>query len=205
MKMKEPMKIFCIGFQKSGTTSLGEAFSALGYRICGVSHELLPSLKLKDYTYLQEIVNQHDVCKDNPWPVLYQQLDDFYPASKFILTLRDESAWIKSVVNHFGKTPSAMLEFIYGVPYPLGHEELFLQTFRKHNSDVINYFKNRPADLLVIDLEDGNNWEKICAFLNIPVPAIPFPHVNKGAYSPIAKIGKYIWKRIRARWRDIRG
>ena len=198
-------KIFCIGFQKSGTTSLGAAFSALGYRVCGVTHELLPSLKLKDYSLLQEIVDQYDVCKDNPWPVLYRQLDQLYPGSKFILTIRDESSWIKSVVNHFAKTPSAMVEFIYGVPFPVGNETLFLKTYHQHNVDVQAYFQDRPNDLLVIDLEKGNNWEKICTFLDIPVPSIPFPHVNKGAYTPIGKITKYIWKRIRARWRDLRG
>ena len=34
MRTADP-KIFCIGFHKTGTTSLGQALEALGYRVCG--------------------------------------------------------------------------------------------------------------------------------------------------------------------------
>ena len=196
-------KIFCIGFQKTGTTSLGNAFSMLGYRVCGVCHELLPYLEKNDYHHLSEIVSQYDVFRDNPWPVLYRQLDMMYPGSKFILTIREESAWIKSVMNHFRQTPSSMLKYIYGHSYPSGHEEMFLETYQKHNEEVLAYFEKRPEDLLVIDLEEGNIWVKICGFLNIPIPDIKFPHDNKGAYTRVGRIRKYIWKRVRARWRDL--
>ena len=196
-------KIFCIGFQKSGTTSLEKAFRLLGYKVCGVTHELIPELQKKNFDALNRIVVQYDVFRDNPWPVIYKELDARFPGSKFILTVRDEAAWIKSVVNHFDHTPSKMLEFVYGVPYPAGNEELFLLTYRNHNADVQAYFKERPNDLLVIDLEEGNNWEKICSFLNIPVPGVAFPHENKGAYTKVGKVKKYFWKRIRARWRNL--
>ncbi len=37
-----------------------------------------------------------------------------------------------------------------------------------------------PAkQLLEFDLKDG--WEPLCSFLNVPVPDVPFPHVNDGA------------------------
>jgi len=195
-------KIFCIGFQKTGTTSLGEAFEKLGYKVCGVYHELLPALVKGDFQKINDVVEPYDVCKDNPWPVVYQQLDQYFPGSKFILTIRNEAAWIKSVVNHFDSKPSDMIRYIYGVPFPVGHEEIFLNRYRKHNQDVIDYFKNRPGDLLIMDLEKEDVWGKLCPFLQIPIPSFPFPHANKGAYTKAGKGWQYVWKRVRARWRD---
>jgi hypothetical protein len=48
-----------------------------------------------------------------------------------------------------------------------------------HNSDVIDYFRGRPKDLLVIDITREGNWEPICSFLDEPVPASAFPHANR--------------------------
>jgi hypothetical protein len=33
-----------------------------------------------------------------------------------------------------------------------------------------------PAQLLIY--ESGEGWEKLCAFLGVPVPATPYPKVN---------------------------
>ena len=198
------MKIFCIGFQKTGTTSLGIAFEKLGYRVCGVCHELLPDLIKGNLDNIKEFVDTCDVFKDNPWPVLYRELDTMYPGSTFILTMRNESDWIRSVVNHFASTPSEMLRYIYGVPYPEGHKDVFLNRYRQHHTEVLAYFKDRPSDLLVLDLETGNPWEKIAPFIGIDIPAFPFPHANKGAYTRLGKMRKYLLKRIRARWRNFR-
>jgi hypothetical protein len=34
-----------------------------------------------------------------------------------------------------------------------------------------------PERLLVFDVADG--WEPLCAFLDVPVPRQPFPHLNE--------------------------
>jgi hypothetical protein len=57
---------------------------------------------------------------------------------------------------------------------------------------------------LIIDLEKENAWSKICPFLEIPVPSFSFPHANKGAYTMLGKGWQYVWKRVRAKWRDRR-
>ena len=38
------------------------------------------------------------------------------------------------------------------------------------------YFRNRPADLLVINIAEGEGFEKLAPFLSRPIPAEPFPH-----------------------------
>ena len=190
-------KIFCVGFQKTGTTSLGAALEILGYKVCGVRYDLIPAIKENNWTHIDEVISQHDAFKDNPWPVIYKSLDEKYPGSKFILTIRDEPAWIKSLVNHFGTTPSVMQDFIYEKEYPKGNEELYIDVYRKHNQDVKTYFEKRPGDLLIIDLTHEKKWDRICHFLSIPIPGSDFPHENKGKYTFIGKLMKYGKKKSR--------
>lgn len=91
-------KIFNIGFPKTGTTSLNSALSALGFRSI---HNPKPFRRLT----MQGIYH----FDDDDWQALtnfgehcYPQLDQAYPHSKFILTVRDEQAWLKSWQKQIG-------------------------------------------------------------------------------------------------------
>ena len=53
-----------------------------------------------------------------------------------------------------------------------------LDVYNRHNEAVMNHFKDRPNDLLVVDFTQGAGWDELCAFLGHPVPAAPFPHAN---------------------------
>ena len=46
-------------------------------------------------------------------------------------------------------------------------------------NDIKEYFKDRPGDLLVMNICEGEGWEKLCPFLGVPIPNEPFPNVNK--------------------------
>ena len=48
-----------------------------------------------------------------------------------------------------------------------------------HNQEVIEYFKDRPNDLLVINLKEPNGYEKFCIFLGIEDSNGKFYHLNK--------------------------
>ena len=178
-----PQKIFGIGFHKTGTSTLGEALHLLGYKVCDVRKKLVKTLFIGDLKPVFKIVDNYDAFEDNPWPLLFKELDAHYPNSKFILTLREPQSWLKSVVNHFGKDQTEMRKWIYGVGFPLGNERIYLQRYQQHNAGVLEYFKERPKDLLVLDWAKGEGWEKLCKFLNFPIPDLPFPHANRGNYS----------------------
>lgn len=55
---------------------------------------------------------------------------------------------------------------------------VFLERYRRHNREVMDYFKDRPSDLLVMDMDDGAGWPELCGFLGVPVPAEPYPDVS---------------------------
>lgn len=191
------MKIIGVGFQKTGTSSLDAALKELGYKVLGHRTDLAKDLFEGKIDKVLKITEDYDAMQDNPWALLYKELDKKYPGSKFILTIRNEEKWIKSVVNHFGTSNTEMRRWIYGVGHPEGNENLYLERYRAHNKEVKKYFENRQEDLLILEWEKGDGWEKLCSFLNKPVPNKEFPHTNKGIYSKKDKMIINIKAKIR--------
>ena len=190
-------KVFCIGFHKTGTTSLGRALTRLGYRVTGSFGTKDPDIVAKVHALAYAKVRQYDAFQDNPWPVLYRELDAQFPGSKFILTRRPSDAWIRSQVRDFARTETPMRRWIYGedAGHPEGNESTYIARYERHNREVLEYFKDRPHDLLVIDLPNDDGWTRLCAFLGVPVPAEPFPHANKASLSRALKNAFKKWGR----------
>ena len=174
-------KVFGIGFHKTGTSSLGTALTLLGYRVAGVQGIWDPNIASKVHEIAFSVADQFDAFQDNPWPVLYRELDKRYPGSKFILTLRSTQEWIASVVQHFGSETSPMREWIYGVGNPLGNESIYVSRYETHNMQVIDYFKERPGSLLQMHITEGDGWRELCPFLELEMPDCEFPDVNKAS------------------------
>jgi hypothetical protein len=171
-------KVFGIGFHKTGTTSLADALSHLGYRITGPNEVDNPNIAQEVYELAFDLANRFDAFQDNPWPVLYRELDERFPGSKFILTLRPTHDWIRSMVNHFNEDETPMRKWIYGVGCPKGNEDIYIARYERHNREVMDYFKNRRQQFLFLNITAGEGWAKLCPFLGEPIPAIPFPCSN---------------------------
>ena len=171
-------KVFGIGFHKTATTSLANALSYLGYRVTGPNWVDHPDIADTVYDLAFDLASRFDAFQDNPWPVLYKELDRKFPGSKFILTLRPSDEWIRSVVNHFNEEETPMREWIYGVGCPKGNENVYIARYERHNREVLEYFKDRSEQLLVLNITVGEGWTKLCPFLGKPIPAIPFPCAN---------------------------
>lgn len=174
------MKIFCIGFHKTGTTSLSKALKILGYKVKGPFGVRDKNIQKNALSKAKSFVPKFDAFQDNPWPILYKEMDNLYPESKFILTIRDNDSWIKSQIKYFGTAETEMRKWIYGFGSPVNNEQVYLETYKNHNKSVITYFKDRPNDILVMKLEQDFNWPTLCDFLNISdIPDSPFPYLNK--------------------------
>jgi hypothetical protein len=172
-------KVFCIGFHKTGTKSLAVALRTLGYRVTGPNGVRDPDIGKNVYAMAFDLAEHFDAFQDNPWPIIYKELDEKYPGSKFVLSLRNSDSWIKSQVRHFGISETPMRKWIYGVGCPQGNEKIYVRRFEAHNEDVLDYFKRRPNDLLVMNLATGDGWEKLCPFLDKIALGLPFPHANR--------------------------
>ncbi|MEH6551792.1 MAG: sulfotransferase [Pseudomonadales bacterium] len=174
-------KVFCIGFHKTGTSSLAAALSALGYRVAGHIGVLDPDIAKNVYPMTKYFAERYDAFQDNPWPIIFKDLDKEYPDSKFVMSIRDSNSWIESQVKHFGSEVTPMREWIYGVGCPLGNESVYIRRLEQHNNEVMEYFAHRPKDLLVMDFSKGDGWKELCTFLGHENPNIPFPHHNKAS------------------------
>jgi hypothetical protein len=183
-----PTRIFGIGLHKTATTSLHVALKILGYDSAhwegtpwsrAIWEEVTSNGKSKT-------LEEHYALCDLPIGLLYKELDEAYPGSKFILTTRNEDEWVRSVENHWNPNINPFRKTWDSEPFThkMHHllyqqktfnKEVFLDRYRKHNSDVIEYFKHRPNDLLVMPMSLGAGWKELCSFLGDPVPATEYP------------------------------
>lgn len=187
------IKIFGIGLEKTGTTTLQHCLKYLGYSNEGCGLKLLRQIKEGDFTETFSIVDRYDSFADWPWPLIYQELDKRYPHAKFILTTRkDSSTWLNSlkkfVKQRKGSPESRKL--IYGYEMPFGHEQEYIAFYKGHNQQVREYFIARSDDFLEVCWETGSDWRQLCDFLGKEIPDIAFPHANKTPSTSSYMIGK---------------
>jgi len=172
-KKKQTPLVFCIGFSKTGTTSIDKALYILGYNPIHWPNAHIKPRKGWIY-YIKK--SPFDAFSDAPiyFSGFFRELDKEFPNSKFILTVRNPESLIKSWENYFSNAP-----------WNLESEEeknRLINDYNIHKREVLEYFKNKPTQLLVFNVIDGDGWEKLCKFLNKPIPNVPFPHKRKSAY-----------------------
>ena len=92
------MKYFGIGLSRTGTKSLYKAFKLMGFNS-------------KHYLPPRREVSRYDFVNDLPIPMRYKKLDQKFPGSKFIYTVRDTEAWLKSCKVHFSKKDPKLFSF----------------------------------------------------------------------------------------------
>ena len=180
--MTAPPKIFCIGFHKTGTTSLYAALTQLGFRVSGAIGDswTADEIRARGAQFCIDTMENFDAAEDMPWPHFFRELDEAFPGSKFILTVRDPDAWFTSLDNHFGHQETELNAFAYGRDSARahGHKDHWIATYEAHNARVRDYFQARPGDLLEMNLAEGDGWEKLCQFLDRTAPETPFPVKN---------------------------
>ena len=183
-------KVFGIGWAKTGTTTLGRCFEILGLRHQGQDLGLIEDLARGDLSRVLAVASAADGFEDWPWPLLYRELDLAFPGSRFVLTVRDPARWILSYGNMLrnqgeaGPGLNSIRRQIYGLPFPEVTAAQLTERYEGHNRAVMDYFRERPGDLLVADWERGDGWPQLCGFLQLPIPETPLPHENRGRYTP---------------------
>ncbi|WP_127844465.1 sulfotransferase family protein [Psychroflexus aestuariivivens] len=183
MNTQTKPKVVCIGWHKTGTSTMGDALLSLGYKVIGAREDLAYSLLEENIQPALTVADDFEALQDVPWAALFKELDQAFPNSKFILTTREEQAWLNSAKKHFKDGNFKLHEWLYGNGVLEGNEDLYLKRYRAHYEEVKAYFKDRPDDLIVMDFKQGDSWEKLCSFLNQPIPKKAFPHSNKGKHN----------------------
>jgi hypothetical protein len=178
-------KVFGVGLSKTGTSSLCEALQVLGYRsVHNPTDDNSINALLTGRLRCPAIESNDAVC-DIVFSRHFRELDRLYPGSMFILTTRERSAWHKSCARHWSARSvrrdhlwnEDLVDFnVYGTA--IYQERLFDDTYESHRSSVIDYFKDRPKQLLCMDICAGDGWHQLCGFLGNKIPLIAFPHIR---------------------------
>jgi hypothetical protein len=97
-------KLFCIGYNKTGTTSLEHVLKLLGYSMPNQMEQeikLVRQVLSGNFDPLLKLCDNFDAFQDMPFSqgVLFAQLDCLFPGSKFILTVRDSDEWFDSLIR----------------------------------------------------------------------------------------------------------
>lgn len=182
-------KIFCIGLSKTGTSSLAEALKILGYKpihypSTNKFKKFYSAILAENPSSLKEVLpglSEFNAFADIPFTILYKEYYKRYPNAKFILSIRDEKDWILSTEKHFkNKTIGIQAEIrkkVYGANS--FDKEKFLESYRNHNKEVEDFFKDKKEKLLIFNLCKNPSWEPLTNFLGKEIPKKEFPHKNK--------------------------
>ncbi|MCK5581988.1 MAG: sulfotransferase [Candidatus Omnitrophica bacterium] len=177
------MKIFCIGMFRTGTTSLGYALETLGYKTLhgpwwsdGMLKDPFyekPQMWPPYYSLIKSTIKNYEAFEDYPWMYLYEECDKWFPDAKFILTIRDPERVVASTINQYGSSGRPL--------WKMPSRNKIIKRYLTHFYRVVNYFRSKK-NLLIMNLEAGDGWNKLCPFLDVNEVNLEFPHRNKGNY-----------------------
>jgi hypothetical protein len=201
-------KIFGIGFYKTGTTTLFEALRILGYHtVNGDKPGSYPGAD-DGATLIRQIdagdcrlatFDMFDAFTDNPYFRIWREIYAQFPDAKYVLTVRDEAAWISSCVSFYrDRRIRPMRVWMFGNHADPSRDEesrqAWLDAYRAHNAAVREFFVSRPGQYLELDPTNEPGWDRLCAFLGAPIPAQPWPHANARKHN---RPWRNLWRRLR--------
>ncbi|KAI9031842.1 P-loop containing nucleoside triphosphate hydrolase protein [Phycomyces nitens] len=202
-----PLKIIGAGYGRTGTNSLRLALETLGYRthhmVCLMSDSTQdPFIWKRAFdnpdSYLDEwesVYGKYNAAIDWPTATTYKQLMKKYPDAKIILTVRSAESWYKSMCStifkllendndsqnteHMNRILALQRSSILGGYLKedlskVRNKEELCRLYDEHTKEVKQFVP--PENLLVLELGEG--WDRLCKFLEVPVPGIPYPNTN---------------------------
>jgi hypothetical protein len=182
-----PGKVFGVGLPKTGTKTLGCCFKQLGFKHRSYDMDMAVQVKRGELEKVLAQAEKYETFEDWPWFLIYRELDQRFPNSKFVLTLRkDTESYGASLMKHHARQGIGRKDFakphwwddVFGFAPDQWNYEKSIERYERHNRQVLEYFQDRTNDLLVVCWENGDGWDKLSEFLNKPCPDEPFPHLN---------------------------
>lgn len=185
-------KVFVIGFNKTGTTSLTNFFKKNNISAChwkggNLAINIVKNIRslndplsgYEEYTVFTDM--EYVSHGDHPLVEGYKYFKDIYawhPDAKFILNTRDVEKWIASREKHGNYIERYRRH--YGVGTLEEVRNLWRIDFYSHHAEVIRFFHDKPGKLLIFNIEKDSN-EKLVEFLgdDYSIKNFDIPHSNK--------------------------
>lgn len=197
------MQIIGPGFGRTGTLSLKAALEQLGFDPCYHMIEVLthPS-HIATWQAAADgqpvdwvsFLGGYKAALDYPQAHFYKELMAAFPNAKVVLTVRDADRWYESTRETIYRGSALPAWLTHILPPYRGFERMVQDTVWQrifhgrfedrqyaigvYNAHIAEVKASVPAQkLLVFDVKQG--WAPLCAFLGVPIPTGPFPHVNE--------------------------
>lgn len=191
------LQVIGAGLGRTGTMTLKAALEQLGFGPCHHMIEVIQHPE-QDATWLAAVngeavdwdsfLAQYRSSVDFPSCHFYKELAARYPAARVILSRRDPKKWYSSISKTIFEvtrsiesddqprdTHSQLLMRLMEVTFQGRYdEEHVIAAYERHSAEVVQVIPKEQ--LLVFEPEQG--WEPLCRFLEVPVPAVPFPFTN---------------------------
>ncbi|KAJ8655107.1 hypothetical protein O0I10_009142 [Lichtheimia ornata] len=203
-----PLKVIGAGYGRTGTDSLRTALNILGFNCFHMRSVMMDNVDRHPEVFTDAFLHPEkpvdwdmlyegfDAAVDWPTVSFVDRLMKHYPDAKIVLTDRDADSWYRSVkstlfslVSEGRRDYDSMSEYMKRVrkmgevlildgalydPEKFNDEEAIKAMFNAHVEWVK---KNVPSDRLFI-MQLGEGWERLCKFLDVPVPDVPYPSAN---------------------------
>lgn len=175
-------KVFFIGFNKTGTTSIHQFFEKQGYasfhhsKVFDKKRQFLGKVIKDNFDKNQQLlkgIDSEQIYSDfcfSTKDVYYEAnknfrlLDQQYPNSYFILQTRNEDDWIRSRFLHKSKKEDFYLRSMKALGMSKEELEKFWRSNRRTlHAEIIHYFR-RSKNFLIFDI-DNDPVDKIIKFL----------------------------------------
>jgi hypothetical protein len=190
-----PLKAIGTGFGRTGTDSMREALTILGFGPC---HHMLEVMANEEQKRRWRVLAQggapdwdrlfegYSSCVDWPSAHYWRELVRYYPEARVILTYRSPESWWesfeKTILVGIGKStdPESLGLALIAKQVFGGRPQDRANAIAVYEANVEAVLATVPADrLLVHNLGDG--WAPLCAHLGVPVPSQPYPSRNSAS------------------------
>ena len=192
-------KVFAIGHFKTGTTSYSQAMRLLGMVDLHFPRRYVAQLNATGAVFWapgwwlpsgrsggERWLPLSWDSMSNVNEVEYEECDEVYPDSKFVLTTRSVDSWLPSIRKHMMTPwPGRLRELfhgrflkIFGCSCSIEEfdEAHFRRVFEEHGEAVRDYFSGSKSNqLLVLELESSDKMERLGKFLD---KSVPYPKTN---------------------------
>jgi len=159
-------RVFGIGLNKTGTSSLHEALTVLGYRSLHwggpPTRRLVERAMAEGRPLLSDLDPGLEAFSDiEPLYRNFELVDQQYPGSRFVLTVRPVEEWLESRRRHVERNRVRKAAGEYDGVFLEVDLDGWRAEFDEHCAAVRSYFAGR-TDYLEIDLTDRPSWTPLC-------------------------------------------
>jgi len=186
------LRLIGAGVGRTGTLSLRTALETLlgapCYHMFEVRHhpEHIPlwhAAARNEAVDWRGLLGNYAAAVDWPASAFWPEIAAAFPEAVILLSSRDAEAWWKSasdtifeamqgVDNEWRRMIDAMFENRF--TSAIDDKAACIAAYEAHNRAV----RERAPAARLVEWHPGDGWEPICKALHLPVPDLPFPHVN---------------------------